>query len=248
VTQIAIVGCGPAGLLAAHAVMRAGHEPVVYSNTKTPSPVTGGVYLHEGVPGLTNGRPDGLIKCTKVGDEAVYATKVYGSAEAATSWQRLAKGNHPAWALRPVYEALWGLYGAAVYQLAVGPQEAKDLAAAYPLVLNSAPLHKLCQDVSHTFPERPVWYVDKAPGIVQDQQMVYNGRWSDQWFRASRVFDVAVTEYAERVEGARQGRKVMPTTCTCHQRIVRIGRWGTWMPGVLLHHAYRKATDAVHEL
>jgi hypothetical protein len=246
-TQVAIIGCGPAGLLAAHAVARAGHEPHIYSATRSPSPVTGGVYLHTGVPEISNGRPDGLIKCTKLGDGSVYATKVYGHAQARTSWQRLPQGNHPAWALAPVYEALWGLYGAAVNLLAVGPREAQDLAAAYPLVLSSAPAPKLCA-AEHDFPERHVWYQDEAPGLVQPQHMVYSGRWADQWFRASRVFDVPITEYPVWVEGARLGRKVLPTNCDCHPRIVRIGRWGTWTPGVLIHHAYGVTEDALHQL
>jgi hypothetical protein len=247
VSEVAIIGCGPAGLLAAHAVVQAGHTPHVYSDTARPSPVTGGVYLHTSVPGISNGRPDGLIKFSKLGDGEVYATKVYGHAQARTSWQRLQQGNHPAWALRPVYAALWGLYGAAVSRLAVGSTVAADLAAAYPLVLSSAPLPELC-GAGHEFPAREVWYMDTAVDGVQDQSMVYSGRWCDQWFRSSRVFDVGVTEYPRHVEGARRGRKVLPTTCTCHPRIVRIGRWGTWTPGVLIHHAYERTLDAVHKL
>lgn len=252
-SEIAIIGCGPAGMLAAHAVVRAGHQPVVYSDNPEPVPVTGGVYLHESIPGVSGKKPDGEIDFRKVGSEAGYAAKVYGNVGARTSWRRFGQGKRPAWALEPVYKALWGLYGHAVHQLAVDHDRAAGLAAEYPLVLSSAPAPHLClhngqMKPVHKFPERHVYYIDHAPKVVQNNMMVYNGRMSDPWFRSSRVFGVAVTEFPEWVPNARLGRKVLSTNCTCHPQIVRIGRWGLWRPGVLLHHAFGRAEDAMLEM
>src|SRR5215468_10230313 len=224
-TRVAIVGCGPAGLLAAHAVAQAGHTPVVYSDIAAPSPVYGGVYLHQAIPDVGGGGE--WITFRKLGSAEGYAEKVYGHRAAPTSWQRLGEGQHPAWALRPVYDALWRTYGEAVQVLHVNPLVAAGLANDYPLVLSSAPLPMLCQaPEQHRFPARAVWYKDTAPSWVAPKTMVYNGHPDWAWFRSSDVFGHRLTEYGDEVPGARAGRKVLLTTCTCHPRIVRIGRWG----------------------
>ena len=163
-TEVAIIGCGPAGMLAAHAVVRAGHQPVVYSDNPDPVPVTGGVYLHEPVPEVASTEPDGEVNFRKVGSEAGYAAKVYGDVGARTSWGLCSQGKRPAWALQPAYEALWGLYGAAVHQLAVDHDQAAALASEYALVMSSAPAPHLCRHNGkmqpvHQFPERHVYYI-----------------------------------------------------------------------------------------
>ena len=244
-TVVAIVGCGPAGLLAAHAVTRAGHTPVVYSDKAQPSPVHGGVFIHQPVPGFSN-LPAGQVRLRKMGTGAWYARKVYGAQDAPTSWDRLREGNMPAWALAPLYEALWSSYGPAVVTQAMDGAAAGDLLASYRLALWAAPLPALCV-AEHAFPSRQVWWVDKAPSWVLDNEMVYNGQAKPPWFRSSRVFGVELTEFGTEVLRSRPGRKVLPTNCTCHPRIKRIGRWGTWTPGVLLHHAYWGAVEAMAE-
>jgi hypothetical protein len=247
-TDVAIIGCGPAGLLAAHAVWQAGHTPHIYSDQAVPSPVHGGVYLHQRIPGVhLDDIPDGRVTFRKMGKAEGYATKVYGHAQAPTSWERLAVGQHPAWRLATTYGALWASWGETVQVLAVGPQQAAALAANYPVVLNSAPLHHLCYG-GHQFPERPVWYLDTAPPWVGWNVMVYNGDLRTRWFRTSAVFGHRLTEYPCEVDGARVGRKVLLTDCTCHPDIIRIGRWGEWRPGVLLHHAYLQAKIAAEGL
>lgn len=244
-TVIAIVGCGPAGLLAAHAVEQAGHTPVVYSAKREASPVGGGVFLHQPIPALHPSTvPDGKIILRKRGTEEWYARKVYGAKDAPTSWAKLREGGMAAWALAPLYEQLWASYGDTVVEQAIDGHMASDLLAEYRLVLWSAPLPALCV-ARHAFPERLVWWVDKAPSWVRENEMIYNGRPTPAWFRSSKVFGVQLTEHSTQVEGARMGKKVLPTNCDCHQRIKRIGRWGTWTPGVLLHHAYWSALEAM---
>ena len=245
-TVVAIVGCGPAGLLAAHAVERAGHTPVVYSLARKPSPVSGGVFIHQPMPGLHGREPDGQVRLRKLGEGRWYARKVYGAVDAPTSWDRLREGNMAAWALRPLYDRLWAMYEDVVVEQAVDGAVAAELAASYRLVLNTAPLPSLCVE-EHDFPERQVWWVDKAPSWVRPNEMVYNGRPEPPWFRSSVVFGVEITEFGIEVLRSRPGRKVLPTNCTCHPRIKRIGRWGTWTPGVLLHHAYWGAVEAMAE-
>lgn len=247
--EIAIIGCGPAGLLAAHAVARAGHVPVVYSNRVQRSPMAGGVYLHEPVPGLAMDHEPHHITFHKQGKSEVYATKVYGTPEARTSWLRLQEGPHPAWPLAPVYDLLWALYGGSeVHTLAVDHKLAGRLVREYPLVVNSAPMYHLCRG-DHSFPTRPVWYVDDAPGWVPPNTMIYNGNEEVKWFRTSDVFGKRLTEFSMHVPLAvRTGIKVQATTCTCHPDILRVGRWGTWTPGVLLHHAFRAVTKQMERL
>jgi hypothetical protein len=220
---------------------------VVFSDTGQPSPVSGGVFLHQGIPGIHDGMgPDGVVQLRKVGEAAGYARKVYGSPAAPTSWQRLREGATPAWALAPLYERLWATYEAAVVPMVVDHEEAGQLLGAYRLVMSSAPALALCGG-GHDFPSRPVWYVDRAPDLVAENEMVYNGLNHPVWFRSSRVFGVPLMEFGKPLKGQamREGRKVLPTNCTCHPRIARIGRWGTWTPGVLLHHAYWGALEAM---
>ncbi|HEY7420289.1 MAG TPA: hypothetical protein VH593_34240, partial [Ktedonobacteraceae bacterium] len=80
-----VLGCGPAGLLAAHACSLNGADVRIFS-LKRPSYISGAQYLHQAIPGLS-GAPDGDIMITKVGTREGYAKKVYGNANKATSWE-----------------------------------------------------------------------------------------------------------------------------------------------------------------
>src|SRR4051794_36471109 len=108
--DVAVLGCGPAGLLSAHAAILGGCDVLVYS-IKQKSPMNGAQYLHSPIPELTSQDPDAIIRYAKVGTRAGYATKVYGHPEAPCSWDKFEEGPRPAWSLSDSYEELWSRYG-----------------------------------------------------------------------------------------------------------------------------------------
>lgn len=245
--EVAIIGCGPAGMLAAHAVVRAGHTPVIFSKTVERSPHARAVFLHHAIPDLTADEPDGQILFHKVGNGHGYAQKVYGDPEAPTSWEKFDAGHIDAWALAPVYADLWCRYSGMVKQMEAGPDEITALLDAAPVVINTAPLPDLCNDDKHVFPSRPIWIRDDLPHEVLSltNTMMYSGQPHHDWYRCSDLFGTTSTEFAGEQEGARKGIKVLPTSCDCHPAMFRAGRWGRWTPGVLLHHAYFQAERAL---
>ena len=76
--RVAVLGSGPAGLLAAHACVQQGVEPKIYS-LKEKSLMFGAMYLHEPIPDLNDpDRPDHDIMIVKEGTREGYAKNVYG--------------------------------------------------------------------------------------------------------------------------------------------------------------------------
>lgn len=246
-TAVAILGAGPAGLLAAHAVALAGGKPAIFSK-----PDSGGVavkseigpatYLHKAIPDLTSAAPDAMLTFVKKGTGSGYALKVYGSRYHPCSWDKFEAGEAPAWALQPAYDDLWDRYGELIIPMEVDPETVRMLLDDFGAVVSTVPAPALCE-ADHAFPFRKVWISDHFTfHDDRDPIMVYDGQVGGigNRFRASRIFGKACTEYASPVPEAREGIKVLATNCDCHPEIVRAGRWGTWTPGVLVHHAFEK--------
>lgn len=238
--EVAIIGCGPAGLLAAHAVTLAGLEPVVFSKDAEPSPRAAATFLHRAIPELTRDFPDDYIRFIKRGDAHGYAQKVYGDPEAPTSWAKFGEQAQPAWQLSPVYADLWDRYGGEVRECEITARRAVALAEDFPAVINTAPAPAICFG-DCDFPSRQIWIREGAEIGTPRNSMVYSGSPLDAWYRSSDLFGVESAEYGHFVRDARRGMKVLPTNCRCHPTIIRAGRWGTWRPGVLLHQAYEVA-------
>jgi hypothetical protein len=241
--RVAVIGCGPAGLLAAHAAVLKGYEPTIFSKEVKPSPNARATYLHRAIPDITSGTPDGYVDFQKVGPEWGYAKKVYGTEFQRTSWSKFAEGEAPAWALAPAYETLWALYQGLIQEVEVSYGIASALKEDFPTVINAAPLPALCEG-SCSFPGRPIWIRHEAMDC-QPMTMVYNGSPLYAWYRASNIFGIEAKEFSHPVPNASEGLKVLPTDCECHNDILRVGRWGTWKPGVLVHHAFEDVTNAL---
>lgn len=269
--EVAVLGCGPAGLLAAHAVAMAGHEPYIISQ-KVKSHISGAQYLHEPIEPLTAAEPEGAVMFLKIGDRAGYARKVYGSESAPVSWDKFDDGEYPAWSMHSLYEVLWACYHRNIYDYHIKLSDLPEIRDSYPLVISTIPAKMLCINEFHAFEGKDIWIVPAAPRGMEDfvkdssldNVVVYSGRDCDLWYRASEIFGHVATETAREVAPDAIDRAagytdddvipgVKPTShnCDCHPEIKRAGRFGRWERGVLIHHAYQQAKEeinAVHSL
>jgi hypothetical protein len=242
--EIAILGCGPAGLLAAHGAVQMGHKPFIFSK-KVKSMIPGAVYLHEEIPGMTAGQPDGQVTFRREGSREGYAAKIYGDAKAPVSWDTFDAGTYPAWSMQALYDRLWDEYGDSVLDTDIDQGTIKYIKAEYPLVISSIPAKVLCHSPYHFFNGAAVWITETAWRDCPDDTIMYNGDISIPWYRTSRIFGYEATEYGAPVEGAFAGTKPTGTNCDCHAEIERVGRFGRWEKGVLVHHAFRQAMEAI---
>jgi hypothetical protein len=274
---VAVLGCGPAGLLAAHAAEQLGFYVRIYSK-KRKSDIGGAQYLHDAIPGLTSERPDGELNYVKWGSREGYAARTYGSPEAPCSWDLFPTGLCPAWSLRRIYDQLWERFESDIFDQTINAKSVHDLEGNGWIVINSIPLMQLCEKQSdlllggfppghpeqtaHQFPAQRIWLanIDMRDGALgtPDNTIIYNGAsvesiFSNPWYRVSRVFGQVWTEWSDHHpprEGgpAVEGFKPLHTDCDCHPDVIRVGRFGQWKKGVLVHHAYNDAKVALEAL
>lgn len=245
-TKVAVLGCGPAGLLAAHAVHEAGEQVTIYS-IKKPSPIGGAQYLHRAIPGLTTDRPDGLVNFLHIGEEKIYAAKVYGDPNAETSWGEYQDGLHEIWNMHAVYNKAWSRYEHMIIDVAVRWDDLQRIQEQYDLILSAVPLKGLCYK-NHRFASQDVWITHSAsfPGSVENL-IIYNGATNTEWYRSSRIFGHGGTEWPEKPEGQSSVKITKPlyTNCDCWSGMYRLGRYGAWKKKLLIHDAYEAAQFAL---
>lgn len=261
--RMAVLGCGPAGLLAAYAAHLC-HVDCDILSIPDKSVLSGAQYLHMEIPRLTGG-PQGefQILTKKMGTPNGYAKKVYGSADAPCSFDLIDEGYHPAWSLRDAYETMWNMFRADIEPLRVDAHMVRFLRRRYDLVICTIPRMLLCEH-NHHFRSQRVYFEDgtKVNGLEGDY-VVYNGLIRDKWYRCSSINGVEHTEYSEAItEGKwalarwRAGDKPLTTNCDCHPEasngdlgpMLRVGRYGQWKKGVLTHHAFQEAMHALQQL
>lgn len=230
--------------MAALAVKRNGHEPVIYA--KGPSPVNEDMFLMAPLPGVS-GRHDATLHIIGKGTAAGYARKVYGSADAESSFDKQHWGYHRIWWLKPLYEQLLDRFEQNIEEVWVGMAELVEIAKHHALVLSTIPAPQLCYQ-SHYFEEREVYLTRRPdfnlhPGVAS---MLYNGSTEDPWYRFSWLNCWCTLEFATRPMGEHQvARKVIGNNCDCHPGVHRVGRWAQWQRGILNHYAFEQATAAL---
>lgn len=256
---VCVLGCGPAGLLAAEAARQEGYRVSVFS-VKQKSRTLGAQYIHEPIPGVTPSEPDGKVRFTYWGDSAVYARKVYGDPGAETSWGSFG-GLMDAWSMTTVYDVLWELWEPHIKDKPVKPEEIGLALGVFDHVISTIPLPTICR-AGHSFPYAHVWASARARREAFDNEIIYNGLPGDDWYRSSWLFGMGSTEWpgscydpasAGNASAGRDGalvplRKPLRNDCDCNSRLIRAGRFGRWEKGVLAHHAYYETREALRAL
>lgn len=261
--KVCIIGIGPSGLAAAHAVAMWDGRPRLASKDLKPSGLFGCQYLHAPIPiSSLSATVTVEVDYKLVGTEAGYRRKVYGEGyQGPVSVERYA-GKHSAWDLRQTYSELWSTYvaeaGEAPFPFMVTPDRlsgyADRLREDFDMVVSTVPAHSLCvRPDQHSFNSQTIYASGDAPELgvevpvhVDDNTIVCNGNPEPHWYRASRVFGHATIEWAgERkppYEGVKAVDKPVWTDCDCFPWIHRLGRFGSWRKSVLVHDVFEQAT------
>lgn len=250
--RVAILGCGPAGLFAAHAFAELGWTISIFSK-KRRSEMFGAQYLHMPIPGLSLAPPQ-TVTYKIMGTEQQYADKVYGGKLSARQVSpAYLNGEQRAWDIREAYYRGWEYYASLITSMAIDSSSIHSLMQSFDMVVSSIPAREICGDMTgkHEFYSEDVWAVGDAPerGIfcpisVPPWEVHCNGEENPRWYRASNVFGYKTCEWpgekAPPVQDIAKVIKPISSSCDCWggKNLLRVGRYGTWRKGVLSHEAY----------
>lgn len=258
--MIAILGCGPAGLLAAHACVMFGYDAdqiQIYSK-KRKSHLYGAQYMGAKIPGIEMGLPMQL-RYSLLGSVEGYRNKVYGPYFKGLVSPQDFEGLHPAWDIRAMYEWLWARYSDLIVDADIDPGWlVGTLPREVKTVFSSIPKEKICfnKDI-HKFPSQRIWAMGDAPGfqevpiVAEPNTIVCDGTDLVSWYRISNVFGYRTVEWADFTHTLRNKKAVavnkpIHNNCDCWRgRLINIGRYGRWEKGVLVHSVYEQVLKAL---
>lgn len=247
--KVAVLGCGPAGMMAAWAAIQHGADVKIFSPGQR-SKISGAQYLHDEIPGIDLIPFD--IQYKKYGTVEGYASKLYGSAAAPCSWQDYPGGVHVAYPLGLAYDAIWrALDPSCFVTVTVTPRHVEGLLMNNDLVVSTIPRPTMCMNREHRFSEKRVYIVPKPPvdWEIPHNRIIYNGWESDEWYRASNINGTVFTEYATEQPGLTRVTKPLDTNCNCWEGAVQyVGRYGKWKKGVLVHNAFYEVDYALQSM
>lgn len=268
--RVAILGAGPAGLLAAQAAYERGYDPVIFSRPPlgdrfgkaAKSELHGCQYLHAPVPDSTfAGGPGHPVAYTLRGTSEGYREKVYGpESRVQVSPDEYGTGEpHLAWNLRSVYDKLWDRWTPSIRPLNISPEEMAIALESkrWTKIFSTVPAPSFCLDRAHRFESQTIWAMGQREGTTDFPidcppfTVICNGERDTGWYRVANVFGMRTVEWATPrkppIQGVVPVEKPVATNCDCHldKGLVRIGRFGKWQKGVLVHSAYAEAKKAL---
>ena len=259
--KVAILGCGPTGLIAAHAAANLGHEITIYSR-KMKSHTFGAMYLHQPIPGVSPDDPELEVNIVKLGTREGYARSVYGDENAEVSWDKFVDGPAPAWDLAAAYSKLWDRYAHRIFDVELNGNMIDRIGREHRRVFSTVPTRTvLCMNWLHKFSRVDICVIhgraddDRAARNV----MYYNGLPADglsSWYRYSVIQGYQSWEYSRKMIRMSPrlppaplrvdyGIKPLATDCNCRPWVHRLGRFGKWNKHAFTHHAYAEVVNAL---
>lgn len=244
--KVIVVGCGPAGLAAAHAATGLGAQVRIIS-PKRMTPQYGPLLIQRPIPGINTDHPDGTIHQRVIGGSILdYRFRVYGDVNININGDILAPEYH-AWNHRETYDRLWKLYHDMIEDRLVSQRELSRLHLEADLVVSTANARTLCKD-THNFGNIQVAITTGAMYPKQpDNTIIFNGGRRFPWTRSSHIFGHEVTEWSleDMPPGARIIRKPISTDCVCYPKVLRTGRFGKWRNETWVDTAYWDTYTAI---
>lgn len=213
---IAILGTGPAGLMAAHACSLSGRPFSLFSvpgqdGAVHPSRIGGAQFIHKPVPLLVEEEnPDFEVTYELRGTKEGYEEKVYGYNPWVpfVSYSNVSNGEvQPAWNLRRIYYAMWEVIageGSSVNAEALDARTMVDWMEhdMWDFVVSTIPRYHLCLSHAglnpspHNFMSQDAWLLNGDHANTPENTIVYNGADSPSWYRASNLQGFQSAEWA----------------------------------------------------
>lgn len=248
VKSCAILGCGPSGLLVAHAALMSGWDMRIYSK-KRKSRLFGSQYLHEPIPGMTH-EPATIVQYVLEGTPEEYRHKVYGEAWDGTVSPEDLTENHYAWDIRATYDRLYSAYEDDIVEHELRNQNTYYTWGA-DLVISTVP-RKLWAQPGDVFLSTTVWAIGDAPELgvetpfrPADNTVICDGTKDVGWYRASCVFGHCTIEWPENnrppLDGIALVEKPLSHNSTAASDFIHLGRYGAWEKGVLTTDVFNQA-------
>lgn len=266
---VAIYGCGPAGLMAAHAATMSGWNFQVFSR-KQKSKLFGAQYLHKALPGLDCGMPVS-VRYELRGTPEQYRSKVYGDGWDGTVSPEDYVESHLAWDIRYVYDQLWNLYNDKIVNIEIGKYGPESklwynaaVLGSYDLAINTMP-RKIWAEPGDVFESEKVWAVGDADTervhLYRPDKftVVCDGTSDVDWYRCSNIFGFCTMEwpYVDSHSSYMKNATPMPPArgASIVEKPLRhnstatdgwlhhLGRYGKWEKGVLSTDAFFDAID-----
>lgn len=251
--KVIIIGCGPAGLAAAHAASGHGAEVEILSSSgKTEQ--RGPLLMQRPIPGINTSHPDGTIHQIVIGGGILdYRYKLYGDVNIGINGDILQPYYH-AWDHRETYERLWAAYSDMIIPHHVKGSELATLHERADLVVSTASARSMCRSGQmigggeHQFRSQEVAvtpytsYPNQPPDTI-----IFNAGEHAPWVRSSMVFGVPVTEWlvSKAPSSATRIRKPISTNCNCYPHVLRTGRFGAWKNETWVDTAYWDTYNAI---
>lgn len=257
-TKAVVLGCGPAGLMAAHALKVAGIEDFLIYSKPRKSDMFGAQYLHAPIPGATVSAPV-TVRYRLQGSADDYRRKVYGEGWTGSVSPEDLEEDHDAWDIRTTYDELWSMYHERIVGCEIDPDRVASLVMSNDVVVSSIPARALCvMPGIHTFVSQKIQAMGDAPErgqttpyskVAPNNTVLCNGNPEPSWYRVSRLFGYSTVEWSARVQVPLSGvavvEKPLYTNCGCFPSVLRVGRYGRWEKGVLSHHAFNDVLGAM---
>lgn len=271
--NVAILGCGPTGLIAAHACALRDVGYTIFSKRRK-SFLFGSQYLHEPIPGIVE-EPEGVwVKYINVGSPEEYRRKTHGK-----FWDGIAapedfETEHRAWNIREAYDRLWQKYGRYVenYEFKSAHETECELELRnYDLVISTVP-RTIWKIPGEEYVYSTGWAIGDAPehGLfvpydVEDNRIICDGSDLALYNRLSKVFGYTTVEWPAmaseedinaslppelEVSKLLKPLRYQPNPHTPNPTDdwLHVGRYGAWQKGVVVTDAWHSVMSKIDEL
>lgn len=255
--EIAVLGAGPAGVLASAKAMEMGHSVAIFSD-RQPGKLLGAQYLHCPPPIVSVNEFD--INYELQGSVEGYRSKVYGDNWTGDVSPVVIEEHSHGWDIREAYFKLLNqLKINEAHFTSFKELEESDILDRFDKVFSSIP-RPVWKVPGEEFKAQEVWAIGMDESqvpitSVPKNTVICNGNNVPSWYRASNIDGWHTVEWPFNgdswrkrpiIPGVAKIKKPLEVISSPYQKnpaddaLIHIGRYGEWKKGILSSHAMQK--------